>query len=152
MLAITVIGWLSLPCLAQQSPPDLPARLSFRQQMFAGAVRRARTLEKATYKAGYGMAPGEFYHLTRECLRYGSAEDLRRLLKDEKAIVRVLGLICLAQVVERDEFAAIVRGMKDDRGRVIYTNGCILDVEGSVGEIAESLAEGRFFVMPEYGW
>ena len=116
---------------------------------FQSLVRKARLLESISYRVGFTLEPGEFRELSEECLRIGSQEDFKSLLKDVSPIIRVLGLICLAKTVGTSDFVEIAKPLYFDFTVVKYTNGCVLNQSGTVGTIAKELAEGRFFLVPE---
>ena len=106
-------------------------------------------MESIAYRVGWTLAAGEFHKLSEECLRYGSLEDFKTLLREESPILRVLGLICLAKSVGPGEFLAIAKPLYVDRARVRITNGCILNQSATVGAIAEQLVRDRFFLASE---
>jgi hypothetical protein len=112
-------------------------------------IARVRLLDRMNYRVGYGLAPGEFFMLSQECLRSGTTGDFRRLLADGMPLVRVMGLISLAQSVKTAELAAVATSMSADTAVVTYTNGCVLDLQTTVSDIAAQLAEGRFFLAGE---
>ncbi|MDQ3816573.1 MAG: hypothetical protein M3362_02640 [Acidobacteriota bacterium] len=118
---------------------------------FEVAIRKVRRLESISYRIGFALAPGEFYKLSQECLKYGAADSFRALLKDESPVVRVLGLICLAKSLNAEEFAEAARPVFTDDAQVRYTNGCVLNQRATVGQIARRLAEGSFFLADENG-
>jgi hypothetical protein len=105
-----------------------------------------RSLDNAAYRTGFGLAPGKFYTLSQECLSIGTPADFRLMLFDRTPLVRVMGLICLAQSVDAEEFAKAATVMDGDRAVVRYTNGCVMDQTATVGDIARLLTEGRFFL------
>jgi hypothetical protein len=118
---------------------------------FEAAVGKVRRLESVSYRIGFTLEPGEFYKLSQECLKYGTADNFRGLLTDGSPAVRVLGLICLAKSVNAEEFAEVARPLFSDDAQVRYTNGCVLNQRATVGQIARRLAEGRFFLAGENG-
>ena len=118
---------------------------------FEAAISKVRRLESVSYRIGFALEPGEFHKLSQECLKYGTVDNFRALLKDESPVVRVLGLICLTKSVNAEEFAEVARALFTDAAQVRYTNGCVLNQRATVGQIARRLAEGRFFVADEDG-
>jgi len=106
-------------------------------------------MEVASYRVGFGLQPGEFHEVVEQCLRVGTKEEIKSLLDDVDPVIRVLGLICLARLVSPNEFVEFARPLFLDLGTLKYTNGCIVNLSGTVGEIAKALAEGRFFLVPE---
>jgi len=119
------------------------------QPAFNAVVSKVRRLESISYRIGWTLDAGEFHKLSEETLRYGSLEDLHALLKDENPILRVLGLICLAKSVGPEQFFAIAKPIYVDRARVRITNGCVLNRNATVGEIAEQLATEQFFLAAD---
>ena len=116
---------------------------------FLPVVRKVEHLESVSYRVGFTLAAGEFHKLSEECLRLGRVEDFKALLRDQNPIVRVMGLICLAQSIDSDEFGETAKTLYMDGALVKYTNGCILDQSATVGTIAKLLVEKRFFLAPE---
>ena len=116
---------------------------------FESVLNRVRLLESISYRVGWTLEPGESYKLAQECLKYGTVENFRTMLKDENRIVRVMGLICLARSVSGEEFIEIAKPLFADNVQVKYTNGCVLNRSATVGMIARQLAEKRFFLTDE---
>ena len=116
------------------------------QSAFTAVVRKVRRLESVSYRVGWTLEAGEFHKLSEECLKYGSLEGLKALLRDERPILRVLGLICLAKSVGPEQFLALAKPLYLDRAQVRVTNGCVLNRSATVGTIAEQLAGDRFFL------
>jgi hypothetical protein len=79
----------------------------------------------------------------------GGVEDFKALLRDQNPIVRVMGLICLAQSISSDEFGEDAKALYMDAAPVKYTNGCLLNQSVTVGMIAKRLVEKRFFLVAE---
>jgi hypothetical protein len=112
---------------------------------FESVLSRVRLLNAVSYRIGWTLEAGEFHKLSREALKTGTVQDFEALLKDENPIVRVLALICLAQSLDAEPFGVLAKTLFADEARVKYTNGCMLNQSGTVGEIAKQLAENRFF-------
>ena len=113
---------------------------------FESVLRKVRLLESVSYRVGWALEPGDFYKLSQECLREGTVESFKAMLKDENPIVRVMGLICLAKSVNAEEFSVIAKRLFADNAQLRYTNGCVLNQRMTVGVIAERLAEHKFFL------
>ena len=61
-------------------------------------VAELRSLDCVSgFAVGYAGAPGEFFMLSKPIIRAGAEEGFRRLLTDEHAVVRCMGLLALAQ-------------------------------------------------------
>jgi len=115
---------------------------------FTAVVRKVRRLESVSYRVA-GLWKLVSHKLSEECLRHGSIEDFKALLREESPILRVLGLICLAKSVRPEEFLTIAKPLYVDRAPVRITNGCVLNRSVTVGAIAEQLAGDRFFLAAE---
>lgn len=113
---------------------------------FESVLSNVRLLDSVSYRIGWTLEAGEFHRLSQEALKHGSVDDFKALLKDENPLVRVMALICLAHSVDTERFAVIAKALFADDARVEYTNGCTLR-RGTVGSIAEQLAENRFFLV-----
>jgi hypothetical protein len=119
--------------------------------MLRNAAAKLKTLTGVSSSAvGFGLQPGEFFLLSQDFLKYGSVPYFKELLQDEKAVVRVMGLVCLAQSLSRDEYAEIAEAYKDDAAEVRYMKGCI-DSSATVGRIAEWLKDDPYFFGRESG-
>ena len=116
---------------------------------YEAITRRVRALDRMVYRVGWGLAPGEFYALSQECLRSGTPDDFKRLLLDATPFVRVMGLICLAQSIGPLELADAAFWLDRDKAVVTYTNGCVQDQRSTVGALARELIEGQFFIAGE---
>ena len=116
---------------------------------FESVLSRVRLLNSVSYRIGWTLEAGEFHKLSREALKNGTVQDFEALLKDENPIVRVLALICLAQSLDAEQFGVLAKTLFADEARVKYTNGCMLNQIGTVGEIAKRLAENRFFLTDD---
>lgn len=113
---------------------------------FDAAVEKVRSLDRMTYRVGFGMTPGEFFRLSEECLHSGTIEDFNRLLTDRAPLVRVMGLIGLAHSVARLDLAKAAAALKGDTAVIIYTNGCVPDQTTTVADLARSLAADQFYL------
>jgi hypothetical protein len=101
-------------------------------------VWKLREVEAISSRAvGFGGAKGEFFKLSEEILRLGAEEDFRRMIGDGNVTVKVMGLVCLAQLgVERH--GDLLRLHSSDGRRVRVSKGCV-SYETTVGEIARRL-------------
>jgi len=118
--------------------------------LFESAIRKVRLLESVSYRVGWTLEPGEFYKLFQECLKFGTVDEFKTLLRDENPIVRVMGLFCLAKSLNAEEFDAIAKPLFKDGARVKYTNGCLLNQTAAVGSLARRLQENRFFLNNQW--
>jgi hypothetical protein len=115
-------------------------------------LERVRTLRIAEYRVGIADTPGEFYGLSRRVLAAGSARDFEAMLRDGNAMVRVMGAICLAQVVDHAAYVEATAGVQQDESVVAVTNGCVLEARRRVGGVVEEIIAGRFFRHGEVRW
>jgi hypothetical protein len=113
---------------------------------FESVLKRVRLLNSVSYRIGFTLEAGEFHKLSREALKNGTVQDFEALLKDENPIVRVLALICLAQSLDAEQFGSLAKTLFADDARVKYTNGCMLNQSGTVGEIANDLRKTDSFL------
>src|SRR5687767_10107357 len=97
-------------------------------------LSRVRLLKSVSYRIGWTLEAGEFHKLSREALKNGTVQEFEALLKDENPIVRVLALICLAQSLDAEQFGVLAKTLFADEARMKYTNGCMLNQSGTVGE------------------
>jgi hypothetical protein len=139
---------------AQDRSFDLTARVSARLVLHSGLeaiIDRVRSLDRMTYRVGFGLAAGEFHSLSQEALRAGTPDDFKRLLTDWTPLVRVLGLICLAQSVSavEAEVASAAASLDKDKAVIMFTNGCVMDQTSTVADITRRIVEGRFFLAGE---
>jgi hypothetical protein len=117
---------------------------------FSAAVEKLRSVEVIGGSAtGFTLAPGEFFKLTQEFLKNGTTGDFKALLEDKNPVVRVMGLVCLAQS-DRAAYAEVARAQRRDRAHVSYMIGCVIR-HSTVAQFAERLAEDPFFLGQEEG-
>jgi hypothetical protein len=117
---------------------------------FRAAVEKLRSVEVVGGSAtGFTLAPGEFFKLSQEFLENGTTEDFKGLLADKNPVVRVMGLVCLAQT-DRAAYAEIARAQRRDRAEVAYMIGCVIR-HAAVAQIADRLVENPFFLGREEG-
>lgn len=93
---------------------------------------------------GYAASEGEFYRLSKIFLKSGKVEYYKWLLKDKNPVVRMMGLVCLAQTLSRAEFENIARSQANDNERVDYMMGCFI-LHATVGKIAAELVKDPNF-------
>jgi hypothetical protein len=117
---------------------------------FKAAVDKLRSVEVIGGSAtGFTLAPGEFFKLSQELLRNGTAEEFKGLLGDKNPVVRVMGLVCLAQT-DRAAYAEIAAARRRDRANVSYMIGCVIR-HATVAQLADRLVENPFFFGREEG-
>ena len=139
---------------AQDRRFNLTARVRARLVLHSGLeaiIDRVRSLDRMTYAIGFGLAPGEFHSLSQEALRAGTPDDFKRLLTDWTPLVRVLGLICLAQSVSavEVEVASAAAFLDTDKAVITFTNGCVTNQTSTVADMTRQIVEGRFFLSGE---
>ena len=134
---------------ARRADPVAWSRVRFGPPGFESIVQQVRSLDSLTYRVGWALAPGEFHRLSQAGLRSGTPEDFRRLLTDPAPLVRLMGLLWLAGSIDELELAAAAARMAGDRTVVTYTDGCLVDERATVGEVANWIAQGRFFLAPD---
>lgn len=111
-------------------------------------VRKLRGVKAVTASAvGFASAKGEFFKLSEEILRVGTAEDFKRMAEDENVVVRVMGLVCLAQLGV-GQHGEVLRSHLHDASGVALTVGCIRH-DTTVGEIARRLLADPNFLGHE---
>lgn len=118
----------------------------------APLLNRVRAVPSVEYRVGYGDEPGEFFRLSRRLLAAGEAADFEAMLRDADAKVRVMGAICLAQVVDRQAYVAATAGLAEDAEEVTVTNGCVRSARRTVGGLMREITSGRFFRHGEAEW
>ena len=152
-LTLLVLTLISVDAAAQEhnwrSAERANALANSQYSSFLTVVKKVELLKSVSYRVGLTLAAGEFHKLSEECLRLGRVEDFKVLLRDQNPIVRVMGLICLAQSIGPDEFAENAKALYTDAAPVRYTNGCVLNQSATVGMIAKRLVEKRFFLAAE---
>jgi hypothetical protein len=117
---------------------------------FRNAVDKLRSVEVIGGSAtGFTLAPGEFFKLSQVFLKNGTTEDFKGLLADKNPVVRVMGLVCLAQT-DRAAYAEIAKSQRLDRADVSYMIGCVIS-HATVAQIADRLIENPFFLGREEG-
>lgn len=105
-------------------------------------LRSLKQISSAT--PGWASQPGEFYRLSVELLRYGSADEFEKLLKDENPLVRVMGLVCLAQL-DFEKHSRTLRAHAIDKAVVTLAHECVIS-HPTVGRIAGMLLENPDFL------
>ncbi|HEY0321856.1 MAG TPA: hypothetical protein VGC66_12920 [Pyrinomonadaceae bacterium] len=127
---------------AQESEPPFMLRAAF---------SRLKALDSVTSSSvGFAAMPGKFFLLSQDFMKYGSVPFFKELLKNEKPVVRVMGLVCLAQTLSTEEYAEILEAHKADCEEVRYTRGCI-GGRATVGQIAQWLKDDPYFFGRESG-
>lgn len=148
LLLIVACFLLAPPAGAQRRGAELhgpPVSIASQQSReLAEALGKIRKLDSASFRIGFGSAPGKFHALALECLKHGTVENFKEMLADEAPLVRVMGLLCLSQSMKPGEFAALVETFRKDEARVRYTNGCVIDERATVGQLAQQIADGLF--------
>lgn len=107
-------------------------------------VWKLRTIKQVSSIAPGWSPPGEFFTLSEDLLRYGEAKDFKNLLEDENPIVRVMGLICLAQT-DFEKYAPTLRIFLIDKAEIVLHNKCLIG-RTTVGKIAAHLLEDPNFL------
>lgn len=107
-------------------------------------VWKLRGLKQISSATPGWSPPGEFYKLSVELLRYGNEDEFEKLLKDENPIVRVMGLVCLAQL-GFEKHAPTLRAHVPDEEVVALAADCSV-VNLTVGRIAGMLLKNPDFL------
>ena len=118
----------------------------------ASAVAQIRTLREAKYLSGFALAKGPYFSLIETCVANGTKRDFVAMLGDRNPLIRVTGAICLAHVVDREEFLHVTARLADDASMVILTVGCVEGERLQVSEVLTMLAEGRFLLRGGGRW
>lgn len=107
-------------------------------------VWKLRSLKLVSSATPGWSPPGEFYKLSLELLRYGSEDEFEKLLKDENPLVRVMGLVCLAQL-DFEKHSQTLRAHAIDQAVVALSDGCVIS-HPTVGRIAGMLLQNPDFL------
>lgn len=87
---------------------------------------------------GYGAQPGQFFLLYEKIMKAGNEEDFIRLTMHSNPVIRVMGLLCLANI-DPVKHKELLEGFYKDVTKVGYQPfGCVVD-ESTVGEIARQI-------------
>ena len=144
---------LILACIALAlGSPAIAGHQARDSSTLAHALLQIRAMREANYLHGYGLAKGPYFALIEACVASGSKEDFVDMLDDRNPLIRVTGAICLAHVVERDEFLVLTAPLADDDSLVIMTNGCVSGERTGVNRIVGMLSEGRFLLRGGGPW
>ena len=149
LFALAALFGLSLAEARGQSVPrPREFRSPDRAYEMTSLVWKLRSVEVISSRAvGFAGVRGEFFKLSEEVLRLGTEEDFRRMIEDENVSVRVMGLVCLAQLgVARH--GDLLRRHSSDGREVRLTEGCLTH-ETTVGEIARRLLSEPSFLGHE---
>jgi hypothetical protein len=150
MMKIKILLLLFVALLSSGSAFSAPDGASSKAENFKDIVKRVRSIEIIGGSAtGFLLAPGEFFKLSKECLKYGTVEDFKELLKDENAVVRVMGLVCLAQSAPA-RYAELAKAHSDDNVQVSYIIGCVIH-RATVGQISQRLVNNPYFLGRDEG-
>jgi hypothetical protein len=99
--------------------------------------------EVSSSAVGFGSAKGEFFKLSEEILRLGSERDFEQMVGDENVVVKVMGLVCLAQL-GGEHSRGLLRLHTTDGRPVRVAEGCVI-YDTTVGKLARRLlAEPNF--------
>ena len=125
-----------------------PARAEFRspdgRYEFTSSLFKLRSVKRVSSRTPGWSGPGEFFKLSEELLRYGSAGDFERLIEDKNPVIRVMGLVCLARA-DPERSAAVLPLHFGDKGIVHVSHNCVT-YEATVGEIAGRLSSAPNFL------
>jgi hypothetical protein len=121
-----------------------------RRYEFTSLAFKLRGVKRVTSRTpGWTAAVGEFFRLSEEMLRYGSAGDFERLAEDENPVVRVMGLVCLARA-DPEKSAAVLPLHFGDQAVVDVSHNCVT-YETTVGRLARRLLSEPNFLGHESG-
>ena len=144
---------LVLACIALAlGSPAIAGHQARHSNRLAHALSQIRAMREANYLHGYGLAKGPYFALIETCVASGSKEDFVDMLVDRNPLIRVTGAICLAHVVEREEFLVLTAPLADDESLVILTIGCVSGERTGVNTIVDMLSEGRFLLRGGGRW
>jgi hypothetical protein len=105
-------------------------------------LRSLKQISSAT--PGRASQPGGFYQLSVELLRYGSEDELEKLLKDENPLARVMGFVCLAQL-DFEKHTQTLRARAIDKAVVTLAHECVIS-HFMVGRITGMLLKNPDFL------
>lgn len=124
---------------------DQPFRTPDRRYELRSVVWKLRALKQVSSATpGWAAAPGEFFKLSLELLRYGKEDDFKRLLRDENPLARVMGLVCLAQL-DFAKHSQTLRAHAFDQEVVTVAHECSV-FKRTVGQIAGMLLKNPNFL------
>lgn len=124
-----------------------PFRTPDKRYEVRSIVWKLRSLKQVSSATPGWSPPGEFYKLSVELLRYGSEDEFEKLLKDENPLVRVMGLVCLAQL-DFEKHTQTLRAHAIDKAVVTLAHGCEIS-HPTVGRIAGMLLKNPDFLGHE---
>jgi len=107
-------------------------------------VWKLRTIKQVSSRTPGWSPPGEFFNLSEDLLHYGEAKDFKKLLEDENPIVRVMGLVCLAQT-DFEKYAPTLRSFLIDKAEIVLADTCLIG-RTTVGQIAAHLLKDPNFL------
>jgi len=121
-----------------------PFRTPNKRYELRSAVWKLRTVKEVSSATPGWSPPGEFFKLSEELLRYGNEGEFKKLLEDENPIVKVMGLVCLAQL-DFEKHSPILRAHAIDQEVVVLHDQCLVS-NIRVGQIAKMLLENPNFL------
>ncbi len=111
---------------------------SYSQYKFEQIIAKLRDVKYVTSRqVGWGRAPGEFHKLSKEAMTFGTAIDFASLLEDGNPVIRVMGLVGLAQT-KLGNYTNLLKSRLGDEAEVNVMLGCG-GHKATVGEIAKWL-------------
>ncbi|MEO5960818.1 MAG: hypothetical protein ABIZ49_09385 [Opitutaceae bacterium] len=96
---------------------------------------------------GFAGIPGRFYLLYPYCVTYGEEVTLLDFLKDENAIVAVMGALCLIDKFPEKREEVMQRMKRDERSVAVFAGGCMGE-SMAVKALFEKIAADADFVVP----
>ncbi|HEV2881441.1 MAG TPA: hypothetical protein VGX24_09215 [Pyrinomonadaceae bacterium] len=121
-----------------------PFRTPDRRYELRSIVWKLRTVRQVSSRTPGWSPPGEFFKLSVELLRYGNEAEFQKLLKDENPILRVMGLVCLAQL-DFEKHSQTLREHAIDKAIVALADQCTI-ADLTVGRIAGMLLKNPDFL------
>ena len=121
-----------------------PFRTPNKRYELRSIVWELRTIKEVSSIAPGWSPPGEFFLLSEDLLHYGNEEDFKKLLKDVNPVVRVMGLVCLAQT-DFEKYAPTLRTFLIDKAEIDLAHHCTIG-RTTVSEIAERLLKDPNFL------
>jgi hypothetical protein len=141
-VAILLAG--CVPVQGQTVDRARPFRTPDRRYELRSIVWKLRTVKQVSSATPGWTPPGEFFKLSLELLRYGNEDEFRKLLTDDNPILRVMGLVCLAQL-DFEKHSQTLREHATDQAVVALADQCTVS-NLTVGRIAGMLLKQPDFL------
>jgi len=143
-ITVTILLGSCLQVHGQTFDRNQPFRTPNKRYELRSIVWKLRTVKEVSSATPGWSPPGEFFLLSEELLRYGNEEEFKKLLEDENPIVKVMGLVCLAQL-DFEKHSQTLRAHAIDKEVVVLHAQCSV-INLKVGQIAEMLLKNPNFL------